>query len=219
MKLKNNNSKRFKLPSFEKIKGKIKEQLTFKNLIVFFVSFFLIAFVIGIIFYFYISTNDKAMIKSNLYEYFTVPDNYQYFEILWDSLVVNITNTFFIWVLGISVVGILVIFILYFIEAFSFGFSCSGLLNHYGMKGILGIFCYVFPGKIVYLANFIFISIAAFVFSMQLIKYLFLKKNIDLKKQMKKYFKVLIISVLITIIYTLLEVFVSPLMIKIFTNI
>ena len=159
------------------------------------------------------------MIKSNLYSYFTISDNYNYLKILKKELFTNLTNTFFIWLLGISVIGIIVIVLLYFIESFSLGFTITSIIDNYKLKGIIGMFSYLFPSKIIYILNFILICLASFRFSLQLIKYLFLKQDIDLKKQLKKYLKVLLMAILITIIYTLLDVFITPLMIKIFTKI
>ena len=59
----------------------------------------------------------------------------------------------FIFILGISVVGILIVLFLYFSEAFSIGFCITSLLNTYKVKGIIAIFCYLFPSKIIYLLN------------------------------------------------------------------
>lgn len=135
-----------------------------------------------------------------------------------DSLFENLSYTFLVWILGISIVGIIVIIILYFFNFFSIGFTISGIFNSYGYNGIFALISYLFPSKLVYILLFYFITFFAIKFSAQLFKHLFLKQEINLQKAMKKYFNVLIFAVIITVVYSILEVFVNPFMIKIFTN-
>ncbi len=52
-----------------------------------------------------------------------------------------------------------------------------------------------------------------------MIKLLFTKEEINIKRDMNKYFKVLLFSSIVMIGISMLEVFIDPILIKLFTNI
>ncbi len=213
MVLKNRSKKEHKL-SFKKF----KKYFTLKNLTIFLISFAVVSIILGFIFFQFLDETAKQEIVNNIKESFTLKEEYDYFKLFLDSLFENLSYTFLVWILGISIVGIIVIIILYFFNFFSIGFTISGIFNSYGYNGIFALISYLFPSKLVYILLFYFITFFAIKFSAQLFKHLFLKQEINLQKAMKKYFNVLIFAVIITIVYSILEVFVNPFMIKIFTN-
>ena len=213
MVLKNRSKKEHKL-SFKKF----KKYFTLKNLTIFLISFAVVSIILGFIFFQFLDETAKQEIVNNIKESFTLKEEYDYFKLFLDSLFENLSYTFLVWILGISIVGIIVIIILYFFNFFSIGFTISGIFNSYGYNGIFALISYLFPSKLVYILLFYFITFFAIKFSAQLFKHLFLKQEINLQKAMKKYFNVLILAVIITVVYSILEVFVNPFMIKIFTN-
>ncbi len=197
----------------------LKSKLTIKNLIIFLISFFIVSFIIGIIFYNYLSLNDKELIKNNINSYFLLEDSINYLSNFKSTLIETIFNIIKVWILGISVIGILIVIFLYFIEGFSTGFTCFSIIKTYKLKGIIGAFLYLFPSRITYLFLFFVLCVFAIRISYKIILLLFFKKDINISNEMKKYFKILIFSLILSIFYSALEVFITPYMIKLFNKI
>ena len=116
-------------------------------------------------------------------------------------------------------IGVLVILFLYFSEAFSLGFCLASLVNTYKFKGIIASFCYLFPGKILYLVNLFLLTFFSVKFSYKLISYIFLKKEINLQEEFKKYTKKILVCLAISLIVSVISVFVDPILIKLWTSI
>lgn len=197
----------------------LKSKLTIKNLIIFLISFFIVSFIIGIIFYNYLSLNDKELIKNNINSYFLLEDSINYLSNFKSTLIETIFNIIKVWILGISVIGILIVIFLYFIEGFSTGFTCFSIIKTYKLKGIIGAFLYLFSSRITYLFLFFVLCVFAIRISYKIILLLFFKKDINISNEMKKYFKILIFSLILSIFYSALEVFITPYMIKLFNKI
>ena len=216
--LKGNKKKLFNL-NFKEIidKEKIKNLFTYKNLFIFLLSFLIINIIIGSVFYFFTSLKEKNLIKENLDLYFTIPKTYNFINLLKSSLFNNMSNFLLVWLLGISVFGIVIIILIFFFEAFSLGFTFSAILSKYGLKGILGSICYIFPSKLLYILGLFIITYFAIRFSYQMIKHLFLKKDTNLQTAMKKYTKNLGLVLGYAFLISILEVFLTPFFIKIFT--
>lgn len=190
---------------------------TKKNYFIFLISLFILSIIIGIIFFCYINTNDKTIISSNIKNYFTIAKDYNYLSTLLDSIKNNIFTVIIIWILGISIIGIFFTIFLYFVEGFTLGFSISSIFFAYKVKGIIGVFSYLFPTKIVYICLLFLLTYYSIKFSYDMINYFFLKKDISLQENMKKYLKMLLLCIIVATICSLLEVFINPLMIKLFS--
>ena len=175
--------------------------------------------IIGIIFFKFLDSNDISKIKDNVNNSLTLPTNYNYLNNLFLNLKDNISLNLFIFILGISVIGILLILFLYFSEAFSLGFCLASLVNTYKIKGIIASFCYLFPGKILYLINLFLLTFFSVKFSFKLIQYIFLKKDTNLQEEFKKYFKKILICIAISIVIAFISVFIDPFLIKLWTSI
>lgn len=194
-----------------------KKNLTSKNLFIFLLSLSIITIILGIIFYFLLTDQDKTNSMSIITDNFTIKDKYNYMSLLKDKLLNNTSNTFIIWILGISVIGLIGVIIIYFIEMFSIGFSIGCIFGKYGIKGILATFCYLFPSNICNMIVLFLLTFFAIKMSYKIIKLCFSKEEVNIKIEMKKYMKVLIFSFIAVIFISILEVFISPLLIKLFS--
>lgn len=208
-----NSLKRKKRINFKSIK------LNSRNLFIFLISFSIISILIGILFYFIMSSTDKNTVNNVVEETFKIRDDYNYLLLLKKSILSNTFNTFLIWILGISVVGIVFNIFIYFCELFSVGFTLASIFSTYNAKGVIGALAYLFPSKVIYLIVMFILTYFSIKFSYKLISVLFMKSDINLKKEMHKYFKVLLFSWIIIIGVSMLNVFVDPVLIKLFTNI
>lgn len=198
----------------KRIRPKIK--FTSKNLFIFLVSLFLVALLSGIIFFFLLNSSDKLSSTTDITSYFKIKNNLNYVHLLKNSFLGNTFNIFLIWVLGLSVIGVLLIIVIYFFHGFSLGFSIAAIFSKYGFKGIFGTFTYLFPSKICYLIILFFTSFFAIKISYKLIKLCFGGEDINMRKEMNTYFKLLLFSFISAILISLLEVFIDPFFIKLF---
>ena len=98
------------------------------------------------------------------------------------------------------------------------GFSIGSIVSIYKAKGIIGAFLYIFPHHILSIISYVLLCYFAIVFSKRLFDYLFLKKEVGLKKLMRKYIKIFLICFVVSILCSLSETFLAPALLKLFTN-
>lgn len=178
----------------------------------------LIGIVSGILFILFISKADKSLVSDELNVFITnIKDNkLNYFSSLINSIFSNFIYFIIIWILGISIIGIPVIVFLLFLKGFIFGFSVSSLIYKFGFKGFLISLGYNLPHNLIMLVLYILISFYAVRFSVKLFRMLFLKENINLRPYFKRYNQVMLICVLISVLCSLFEIFISPILINLF---
>ena len=199
MRLKNKELKLKKIP---------KIKFSSKNLFIFLISLFIVGLLTGIIFFLLMNNIDKnSIIDSN--QYFNI-DNSNYITSFRNNLLENTFNIFLIWILGLSVIGVIFVIIIYFFHAFSLGLTLASIVTKYKLKGIIGIFCYIFPSKICYLLILFLLSFFSIKISYKIIKVCFSKEKIDIKQDINKYFKILLFSFISILLISLLKIFIDP---------
>lgn len=200
-----------------KILDKLKNKVKYNKKIMLFLT---ITVIIGIIAGSFLSvilnSSDKTLVQEHIK---TFIDNingskFNYIDTLKNASLINLIITTCIWILGISVIGLLVVIGLVFWKAFTLGFTISGFILTYNLKGLLLALIYIFPHLIINLLVIMYLGSYAIKFSMLIIKCMFAKVNLDLRKLMNIYLKVLLISICLIIITSLFEAFVTPFLLK-----
>lgn len=186
-----------------------------KKKYLFLFSIILVGIISGILFILFISKEDKQLIKKEFELIFDTINNHKinYFDTFINSISSNLLSLISIYILGISIIGIPFIILFLFMKGFVFGFSISSLINVYKFKGLIGSFIYLFPHHFIMLIIWILLGFHSINFSIKLFRYLFLKENITLNRSFKNLNKVLLISFIGLIICSLIEVFLSPILI------
>lgn len=190
-----------------KIVDFIKKRKLFSSLI-----FILILGIISSLFFIMLLDNDNMIImKNSIDTYFNniKNNNINYMSNLGISLVNNMLISFIIWVLGISIIGCLIIYLIYFIKCFTISLSFISIIKIYGFKGIVLGIIYIIP-YIINIGIFFILSYYAISFSILLFKYIFRGVSYNRKVVVKRYLKVFLICLIILIISSLLDVFVVP---------
>ena len=205
MRLKNKELKLKKIP---------KIKFSSKNLFIFLISLFIVGLLTGIIFFLLMNNIDKNSII-DYSKYFSI-DNTNYITSFRNNLLENTFNIFLIWILGLSVIGVLFVIIIYFFHAFSLGLTLASIITKYKLKGIIGVFCYIFPSKICYLLILFLLSFFSIKISYKIIKLCFLKAEISIKPDINKYFKILLFSFISILLISLLKVFIDPIFLNFF---
>ena len=198
-----------------------KELSKRNNILVSIVIIFILGLIFGSIYITILKTSEKTTILNEVNNYFlsinkiSIDDKINIFK---NSLISNLLYFICIWLLGISVIGIPIVIIMVFFKSFMLSFSVSSIFAKYGFKGILGAFLYIFPSSIVTIILMIVLSTYSLLLSIRIFKSSFLKRNINFKTFMGKYFFLLVISILICILCSLFDAFISPSLLRLFTK-
>ena len=196
-----------------KVNDKLKEQ---KKIYIFLIIVMILGLILGIIYAIILNQNDHNLVTESLNSFFISikENNIDYKNALINSLIGNITFTTFIFLLGISIIGIPIIILSLFLKTFIFGFSISSIIYTYHLNGILKAITYTLPHQLITLIMALFLGFYALYFGIKLFKYLFKGKDINLRMSMKRYLQVYIIVLLINITCSFIEVFLSPTLMK-----
>ena len=196
-----------------KVTDKLREQ---KKIYIFLIIVMIIGMLLGIIYAIILNKSDHALVTTSLDSFFTSIKNndIDYKSALINSLIGNISFVTFIFLLGISIIGIPIIIFSLATSSFIFGFSLSSIIYTYHLNGILKAITYLFPHQLITLLMSLFLGFYALYFGIKLFKYLFRGVDINLRSSMKRYIQVYVTVLLIFIGCSFIEVFLSPALIK-----
>lgn len=173
----------------------------------------IISVLIGIFYIAILSNSNKVLIKENLETYFESLNKLNYIKALIKCLTSNMITISSIWLLGISIIGVFLIIIILIIKSFALGFTISSLIYFYKLKGIIISTIYIIP-LIINLFVIIILSYYGIIFSKNLNRLLFLKKDVNFKNIMRKYIKILLFSTICIVISSLIEIYIVPNILK-----
>ena len=143
-----------------------------------------------------------------------------------DKMEINTTTSFvssflsqliiivIIWILGFSIIGIPVIFLMFFYKCFVFGFTIGSIILNYKAKGILLSFIYMIPHHIIKLILMMILIIYAYQLSIKLLKAVLKKGEITFKNITSNYLIVFIITVSFELLLSLYGSYIVPKLIK-----
>lgn len=185
---------------------------TNKRMLVFLFTLLFMAVLFGSFFATKLSTNDLEEIKSSLDTFFsmTKQNKLNPLPAFFQSFGANIMFTIAIWILGISVIGAPLMIVLFFMKAFTLGFTIASMIKIYRLKGLLYSLIYIFPHQVINLLVFIFFIMFSMSLSITLFQALLKKKTVDFSKVMNRYVFILAITISILIITSLLEIYLMP---------
>lgn len=190
-----------------------------KKLLVFISILLVIGLICGSFFITIISSSDKKIVLETITNYFNKikTTKIDYLYTFGTSIGANLLYALFIWLLGISIIGIPIILFLIFIKSFILGFSISSIICQYKLSGTLLSLSYIFPHHILNIINICFVAMYALKVSLSLVKLISSKKQINLKIIIRKYIGVLIITIILCVISSIIETFITPYFIKLFS--
>ena len=201
---------------------KVKKQVISKKriLTLVFIVFF-IGLLFGSIYISVLNNSNKKLIIENVENYFNTYKSLDFkykLDIFKETLTKNLTYFISIWVLGLSIIGIPVIIIMVFFKSFITGFSISSIFAAYKFKGLVGIFIYMFPSNAITLLYTLFLGAYSVDLSIKLLRHALKKKTLNFGLFMGKYFFLLLISILLSVVVSLYEAFINPSIINLFTK-
>src|SRR5699024_2793333 len=102
-------------------------------------------------------------------------------EIFKSSFWQNIQLLGLIWILGISMIGFPIVFILLFLKGIIIGFTVGFLLSEMGMNGIAIVFASIFPQNILFIPIYLFLAASSIGLSMKLIRKVLMRQGFSTK--------------------------------------
>lgn len=196
----------------DKLKTIIKDN---RRSIIFLFILIAIALISGSIFSLMLNDNDKKIVSDSITNFFGSINSLNYIDTLKSATIEEFLFIFIIWLLGFSIIGIPIILFSFFLKIFSLGFSICNIIIIYKTKGILLALFYIFPHHIISIINYSLLTIVSLKVSISLLYAIFKRKKIDFKPIMNKYLIILGISVILSIISILLEIYLMPILIGI----
>ena len=192
-----------------------KKIMTFLNIIA------LIGIITGSIFVVILNKNDKSLVVNSIKDFFDnlLNSKFDYIASFKNILFINLIFTFIIWIIGISVIGVLITILIIFYKSFTLGFTVATIIYTYSIKGSILAFLYVFPHLILNLLIFLYLGSYSIKLSGILIKAILKKQNLNFKEFINNYLKVLLISIIFIVVSSFYETFISSYLLKFISNI
>ena len=187
-----------------------------KKINFFVVTVLVLGLISGSIFLITLNSTDKANTILQIQTFFNnvSKNNINNGQALKNSLIINYTFIGVIWILGLTIIGVLFNIFLNYIKGFIIGFSISSIIATYKTKGLLAALLYVFPSQVFNVIIISVLTIYSIMFSSNLLKVVTSKKNNN-KLMLKKYTIILIFSIILSFISSLAEVYLFPNILKI----
>lgn len=202
--------------------NKYRKEISKKNnFLVLILGIFILGLIFGSIYITILGKSEKALIINSVGNYFNEIKGVSFdssINVFKNSLISNLLYNISMWLLGLSAIGLPVIIIMVFFKSFVLSFSVSSIIAKYGFKGILGALLYIFPSPLITGIFSIILGTYSMIISVKLIRSAFTKQTINFKSFMGKYFFILLISVLVSVLCALIDAFASPYILKLFTN-
>lgn len=188
-----------------------------KRINLFSIFIILLGIISGSIFLIVLNNNDKEIVITKIIDFMNIIDSNKINNTLAfkNSLIENCIFVFLVWILGVSIIGVVINMFLVYLRGFILGFSISSFIIAFKYKGIIASFMYAFPTSIINLIITILVSVYSFSFTIMLYRSIFNKtNNLTMRGYIKKYFYILIIGLILSLISSLSEAFLFPSMMK-----
>lgn len=165
----------------------------------------------GIIFFFITTSLDKMIVKNMMNEFVKIKTNVTF------STFINSFKYNIIYIVIITLSSLLVIFsplvlLINYYKGLTIGFLISSTISTFKLKGILYFVAMLFPHHILMSILLILYSSIMFKLSLKLLKVTYMNEPINLNIFIKKVLILFLISFIVCIIITLLEIYISPLL-------
>lgn len=184
--------------------------------------FTIILFLMGIIFGAIVVNSLSLSQKNDLYLYLT-----QFFGQLSKGEIANSSAMFtqsfshyakyvgLMWILGLSIIGLPLIFVLLFLKGIVVGFTVGFLVNQMGLMGFTLSFVSIMPQNFVVVPAFIVVAATSIAFSLKMIRNQFMKRsNVAIFPQFMRYSFIILCVGAVLCVASAFEAFVSPIFMK-----
>ena len=166
--------------------------------------------ILALIFWAKLDQNSRNIVFQNIH--LLLKGNFSSLE---NYIVDHFFLSFFAWVLGFSIIGMVLIFILYSLEVFLFTFHFCAFISTFGFAHIISIIIYFLP-VFVFLLFFFLLVFYSLCFSSYLFRFLFRHQSYSFPSITKRYCKILFLFLLGFIISSIAFYFVQTMISPLF---
>lgn len=192
-----------------------------KKIMLFNIIIFLVGLIFGSLFINFIGNADKKILVDEVVDFFNCVkslDKSIFGLGAFESILINnIIQIIIIFILGISMIGIFAVIFILFFKGFTAGLTIGTIIYKYSLKGVIGSLLYIFPCHVAGIIVYLFLSFFSVYVSIKFLKSLLTKKSLDFKTFVGRYFLAFIISIILIIIISLVDAYVTPILLKLFT--
>ena len=182
-----------------------------KKYFVFITIIFFIAIMSGSIFTLTLNDTDTNIVSEFFSNYLENINKINYINSFVNSLISNIFVVMIIWLLSYSIIGLPIIILIFFYKSFIIGFSISGIIINYKIKGLLMAFLYIFPHQILFILALLYLLVFSVIMSINLFYAVFKHENIRFSSNNNL---IIIFASLITLLCSIYDSFILPLIMK-----
>ena len=179
-----------------------------KKYFVFITIIFFIAIMSGSIFTLTLNDTDTNIVSEFFSNYLENINKINYINSFVNSLISNIFVVMIIWLLSYSIIGLPIIILIFFYKSFIIGFSISGIIINYKIKGLLMAFLYIFPHQILFILALLYLLVFSVIMSINLFYAVFKHENIRFSSNNN------IFASIITLLCSIYDSFILPLIMK-----
>lgn len=130
------------------------------------------------------------------------------------ALISNLKTLFYIWFLGLTVIGIPLTMVIVFSRGFILGFTTGFLVQQKSFQGVLVILMTVLPQNLLFIPVLLIAAVSSISFSFFVIRGKFAGKTINLSKRFIGYTFSLVILGLFAVLSAFIQGYVSPSLVK-----
>ena len=182
-----------------------------KKYFVFITIIFFIAIMSGSIFTLTLNDTDTNIVSEFFSNYLENINKINYINSFVNSLISNIFVVMIIWLLSYSIIGLPIIILIFFYKSFIIGFSISGIIINYKIKGLLMAFLYIFPHQILFILALLYLLVFSVIMSFNLFYAVFKHENIRFSSNNNL---IIIFASIITLLCSIYDSFILPLIMK-----
>ena len=182
-----------------------------KKYFVFITIIFFIAIMSGSIFTLTLNDTDTNIVSEFFSNYLENINKINYISSFVNSLISNIFVVMIILLLSYSIIGLPIIILIFFYKSFIIGFSISGIIINYKIKGLLMAFLYIFPHQILFILALLYLLVFSVIMSINLFYAVFKHENIRFSSNNNL---IIIFASIITLLCSVYDSFMLPLIMK-----
>ena len=186
------------------------------NLFVMFVI--ILGIISGSIFLMVINENDKSTVINQITTFMkNINDNnINNFNALKSAIIENLIFIILVWILGMSIIGVIFNIFFIYMKGFMIGFSISSFILTYKYKGIIASVIYAFPTSVINIIVALILGSYSIIFTINLWKVIFMKdKNYNTGIFFKKYLLILGITAILVMLSSVTESYLVPSIFKV----
>ena len=200
-----------------KLLDKLINNIKFDKKYVFFcIILIILGIITGSLFIVILNNSDKNIVIEYITSFI---ENINNVSILKNTLITNYICIFILIIIGYSCFLFPINILILFYKSFVNGFTISSFILTYKLKGILLATVYIIPHLIINILIFALITAFTLKLSLNMIKYIIKKKDVNIRQYFNKYFSLIFLSIFVITLTSLYESYLMPYLLKLIIKI